>query len=637
MISIYIVSSWIMLQVISVTWQALGLPSQSMTYLIVFLLLGFPTYIFFVWKLRLNRLEKIRVFVDEEGKPKASPFKRMYFSGLGIISAISTLTIFFILGNSITKATDIPVYIKSNKIAVLGFGNNTGNPKYDIVSKMTADWIIHGITENHLAEVISPEVISNYNSMFKSGKSNKREEAVVLQEHLQPSKIISGNFYLNQGKMVFQSTIIDGKSNDILISFETDPCSPGDSMSCIKDIEESITGYLATEGKKELMLQDDPPKYEAYRYLLEAKSTDNKKEYLELLNKSLQADPDFFEPKVLRVAYFYNLQNYREADSLLKLIKPDSYQNKRQMNLLNMYKAILQGNNKQVYETILKEFKIAPFDLQSNKTAMVVALQFVNRPEVVDKIFRAIKLDSMDFENCEDCVQRIYVKALADIQLKEYALAIQLIQKTLEQTKADLLSAPLITALVRSGKDPQVTEFFTNLEVSTSAMDLQRLYLVAGKEFILKGKSPEAKEYFGKAKALFPQTLDKQNLADALFGLQDYNHAKRQYELLHNAFPNNLEYLGKLAISNYASQHKMEAARNIEDLKKLRGDYQFGELDYILAEYDAISGNEEGVYRNLLKATASGFLFTPYAFQNDPLFSKYVHSKKFDSILTYWH
>ena len=42
MISIYLVSTWILLQVLAVTGNAIGLPTITMTYVIVFLLLGFP-------------------------------------------------------------------------------------------------------------------------------------------------------------------------------------------------------------------------------------------------------------------------------------------------------------------------------------------------------------------------------------------------------------------------------------------------------------------------------------------------------------------------------------------------------------------------------------------------------------------
>lgn len=636
MLSIYIVSSWILLQVTSVTWQALGLPQNSLTFLILLLLVGFPLYIFFVWKLFLEPKKINHAKLENGARYFTSGFQQTYFSILGVISTICIVGIFLIIGKLFSKTKETAIFIESDKIAVLKFGNNTGDPKYDIISKMAADWIIHGITENHLAEVISPEVITDYNAIFKGNKSDRNQE-VSLLKRLQPAKIISGNFYLSQGRMVFQSTITDGKTNEILISFETKPCNVENSISCIKDIEESITGFLATLGHKELMLQEDPPKYEAYKYLLEAKGSGSDQEYLDFLNKSLAADPDYFEPKVLRVGYYYNIHDYKTADSLLKLIKPDTYNNKRQLNLLTMYKAILDGNNKKVYETMLKEYDIAPFDLQSNKTAMVIALQYVNQPEDVENIFNIAKMDSMDFQNCMDCVQRVYVKAMADVQLKNYSSAIDIVQKVLDETDADLIKTPLIAAFVRSGEVEKLNKFLERSEFSNTSEQLQQLYLTTGEEYLLKQDTIKANVYLDKAKQLYTLTSNKENLAKVFLELGDYVNARKEYAILHKSLPKNIDYLGKLAISNYKTGHKTEAEKNLQALEKLRSGYLFGEIYYIFAQYNAIANDEEAMYHNLFKAVASGYLFKARTYQNDPIFIKYANTDRFQDILNYWH
>ena len=54
MLSIYIVTSWVVLQVLSVIWQPLGLPEKSVTYLIIALLIGFPLYLIYLWKSRVR-------------------------------------------------------------------------------------------------------------------------------------------------------------------------------------------------------------------------------------------------------------------------------------------------------------------------------------------------------------------------------------------------------------------------------------------------------------------------------------------------------------------------------------------------------------------------------------------------------
>ncbi len=635
MLSIYLVSSWVLLQVLAVTWEALGIPQRTITYLIIILLAGFPLYIFLVWKFHLAPLLKKDLPAEEGEKPKARGFHKIYFSALGIISTICVVTIFLIVGNTFSKtAASLPI-VNTDKIAVLKFGNNTGDPKYDIVSKMAADWVIHGITENHLGQVISQDVIAQYDDMLKGEKSARNQN--IVRNYLQPAKIISGNFFLNNDKLIFQSSITDGATDKTLISFKPNSCNAENALDCIKDMAESITGFLATSANQKLMLQDSPPKYEAYQFLLEAKSTNDKNEYLSLLNKALAADPRYFEPKVLKVAYYYNQRAYKTADSLLKLIKPDSHKNTRQLNLLTMYDATLKGDNRKAYEAILKEYKIAPFDLLTNKTAMVLGLQFVNRPQDVEKIYNVIKSDSMDYQNCSNCVERVYVKALADVQLKKYGSAIDLTKKVLGEIDSELLKRPLVAALVRSERTDELSEFLFNEEIASPLEDLYKIYLLAGREFLLKDQKTTADMYLNKAKELAGQMDGEQHLAEPLFYLRDFQKAHKEYARLHNAFPQNIEYLGKLAMCNYKIGNVSDAKKNLQALDRLRSNFQFGEIDYVLAQYSALSKDEGAMYLHLLKSVAAGYLFTSKTFQNDPLFREYVNSGKFREVLNYWY
>lgn len=636
MLSIYVVSSWVLLQVLAVTWEALGLPHRSVTYLIILLLGGFPVFIFLVWKFHIAPKEKNDELLEEQEGTEIKGFHKIYFSALGVITTICVITIFLIVGNTFSKSPVKFSAPQSNKIAVLKFGNNTGDPKYDIVSKMAADWVIHGITENNLGQVISQEVISQYSDMLVEGKSD-RDETEMVREYLRPARIISGNFYLSKNQLIFQSSISDEPTGKTLISFKKTICNADSSLDCIKDLSESITGYLATSANKKLMLQESPPKYDAYKYLLEAKNTDDDEEHLQLLNKALLADTTYFEPKVFRVAYYYNRQDYKTADSLLKLIEPDSRQNFRQLNLLNMYASTLKGDNRKAYEAILKEYNIAPFDLVTNKTAMVLALQFVNRPQDVDNIYKVIATDSIDFENCNHCVERQYVKALADVQLKDYDGAIKVCRKVLKEVDSDLMKIPLISSFVRSGKSTELNDYLFQAELSAKPESLQEMYIVAGREYLLKNDKVAADIYLNKSRKLDSLSTIREYLAETLFYLGEYSKAEVEYKKLLRVNPNDIEFLGRLAICNYKLDKTSEADKNIKDLENLKGKYQFGEVDYFLAEYYAVSGNEDEMYHELLKSVAEGRLFTSSKFQNDPIFRDYNQSEKFQKVLKFWY
>jgi len=640
MLSIYLVSSWLLLQVLAVTWEPLGLPKKSVTYLIVMLLISFPIYIFLLWKFRFSVIEKNKFNESDEKVLKSgkSSFQKVFFSALTVIATLCAVTVFLIVNNNlVAKNTDtVPTYVENDKIAVLKFGNNTGDPKYDVISKMASDWIIHGITENKVAQVISQDIIAQYGEM-RQNQNTEENEASLVRKYLKPGKIVSGNFYLNNDELVFQSTITNGKTDEAIISFKSTKCVLDNPLDCIDDISELITGFLVTEGHNKEMLQETPPKYEAYKKFLEAKYSDTNEEYINLLNQSITNDPNYFEPKVLRVAYYYNEGEYHKADSLLRAIKPDSRNNKRQVNLLNMYDALLAGNNKTAYLSQLKEYQIAPFDIKSNKSAMVLALQFVNRPNKVEAIFNEISTDSVNLQNCLDCVERIYVKALSDIELKKFDNALKILNSALDNNDFDLLKKPLITALIRSSQDDLMAKFFMKEEIKSNPLNLQDLLITAGKEYLLKRNEIASKKYFDKAISLGLQDDEKFKLAEAYFFNKDFDSAVKILSELYAENPKDVKILGMLLLANYKTGNSKKESENIKILNTLRGDYQYGSIDYVLGQYYALKENQEKMFYHLMKAVAAGELYTSQNFQNDPLLLKYTNTKKFKEILSFWH
>jgi len=637
MLSIYVVSSWVLLQVLAVTWHPLGLPDKSVTYLIIVLLLCFPIYIFYIWKANIVSSAKEEVLLDAIEMKKKSDFKKAYFSSLTVISTLCLAAVLLIVNNNFSKTKSLQNVVKqSGKIAVLHFGNNTGNPEYDIISKIAADWIMHGITENKAGQVITQEVVNQYANVLKI-KNNKEEVNSTVKEYLLPSKIISGNFYLKNNKLLFQCIIKDGVKDETLIAFQSKECDLNNGIDCIDDLKESILGFLMTEDLKKEMLQEIPPKYEAYRYLMEANNTSESQEYISLLNKAIEADSTYFEPKVFRVAYYYNRGDFVKADSLLKNIKPNLINNKRQHNLLNTYNALLTGNNKKVYTTTLNEYEIAPFDLKSNRSTMVVALQMVNRPQDVTAIFNEIKMDSMDKQNCPECLIRIYVKALADIELKKYENAFQLLEPIAEESEKIFLNKALITSYVRSGKNDKLDNFLNKLELVNNPETYYDFYLFTAKEYLLLGNSKVANLHLTKILSAAKKITNKKLLAETLYFKNEFKEAEKLLEELYKIDPTDTDVLIKLAICNLKLGDKKEEKLYLTKLEESRKIYQFGSIDYAFAQFFAIAKNKMKMEKHLTKAVAEGHLFTSQTFQNDPHFVKFKDSPSFRTILNYWH
>lgn len=638
MLSIYIVSSWVLLQVLAVTWDPLGLPKISNTYLILILLLGFPFYLYYIWHRKLAEAEKLKkVRISKKGKPKKSGFYKMYFSYMGVISGLCLVAAAFIIQNNFGSNIKLPTAITTDKIAILKFGNNTGDEVNNIIGKMTSDWIMHGITQYQLGQVVSPEIINDYLGILNATEEETDEKRVVTQ-YFKPAKVIVGNYYLNKDELLFQCSIMDGSYDKTYISFEPISCDKSDPLVCIEDLKQKILGYLITEVNPSLNLEETPPKFEAYQYFIDAEATfgDNER-YIELLNKAIEADPDYFEPKVMRVAYYYNIGEYTKADSLKNAIVPNSRSSDRQANLLQTYNALLEGNNRAIYKHTLYEYQFAPFHLLTNAGAMVVTLQYVNKPKEVDSIFKAVSMEGMNLESCTQCKYRIYTQALANTELKKYNEAIAILKPLTDVVDDLYLQRALMSAYVRSGKTEELDNLLERLKLSNSNAYMTNALSYVGNEFLLLKNTEKARQYFDQVVVLSTSEEDRERVAGVKYYLNEYKEAEAIYADLHRANPDDITIMSRLAVCYTKNSKAGEAKKLLTKINSGRSDYQFGSVDYALAQYYARIDNKALMYKHLMKSIADGNTYTPMTFHNDPHFLNYLEDAGFKEILTFWH
>jgi len=649
MLSIYIVSSWVVLQVLALIASPLGLPEKTVTYLIIILLIGFPIYIYYVWKFRLLKYE-IQQTEDPTTPYNKSAFQKMYFSSLFVIGLLSGIAIMLIIKNNYGKNFSLEKLKSNDKIAVLEFTNNTGDLKLDIIGKITANWIIHGITENEVAQVISPKVVNDYSSILKSN-TGATDITSLLKNYFKPGKVIDGVFYKENNQLLLQGSIKDGLIDKTLISFETITCDPNTPLDCAEKLKQKVLGYLKTEGTKDesgyIKNKDDqtvsyyeetPPKYEAYEFLTSALSNEiTSKLRFELLNKAIETDSSFFEPKIHIIAYHYNNGNYKTADSLTNKLLLKSNYNRRQRNWLLFYQATFSGRNDKAYRAIMLEYKLAYKDLSTNMTTMTIALQKVNRVEDIEAIFNEIPMEDMEIENCQTCGFRYYLKGLADVELEKYNEVINTLVPITNILENIVIKRPLIMAYAKSGKLNELENYLSNYRITASKEAIDYLTIFSGIQLINANQTQEANKYFNKIITNENSSSSNANMAKAYYFKGDYLNAQNIYANLHKDDPDNVEYIVHLAIS-YFNNGKFEAAKtHIEKLDNLRANYQFGAIDYGWAQYYNSIGDKDKALEFLLKSVSQGFDFLATTFQNDPHFRTLKDDLEFkNKIMSYW-
>lgn len=571
-------------------------------------------------------------------KKKESKYSRLWPIGLLLMAVV-----FYFVQREYQSNSNLEKIGGGDKIAVLEFENNTMDPNYDIAGKMAVDWILHGITQYKIGQVISPEIIKNY-----SKELQKASVVPILNDHFNPSKIITGEFYLNRNRLWFQCSITDESMKNTLIAFKPVECDANSPLECIEELKQRILTYL-TEDEQSQNLQEMPPKYEAYQYLLQAKKEQyiNDEEHLRFLDLAIAADSTYFEPKTYKLAHYYNDGNYVVADSLLQELLTSTKSNPRQRNLYKVYEGLLLGNNKNVYRYYQDEYNFDPLDMEINSTMMTIALQFVNQPIIVDSIYEKINMKEMDLSECNYCEDRYYIKALADIEFKKYKDVIDQLSQFSNAQGLLKLKKILIRAHIKTGDfakaDKILKDIQINIQASAKEYDWLELFLFNAKDLLLQDERNLANVYFDKIIEEVQEapdsikTKNKEIVAESLFFKGAYEGAETLLEEVLAEQPQLIEQNAMLAIAYQRNGKTNEAKRQLANLEGLRAKYQYGSVDYALAQYFAAIGDDQNTFNHLKKAVAAGQWYGPNSFQNDPLLKSYSKKDDFLKIMNYSH
>jgi serine/threonine-protein kinase len=195
--------------------------------------------------------------------------------------------------------------LTQRRIAVAPFENLTGDPQFDMVGRMAADWLSQGIARAESVEVVSTLAVTSAMSSATPG-TNPVE---LLARNTGASVVVSGTIYGQGDSLRFQGSVIDARSGQTLLSLEPVVAAKSDPMPGIEAMRERLVGGIAMGADSRGILMR-APSFTAYREYLKGEEmfARNQAESRQYFRRAIELD------STLVPAYSFLAVSYSNAN-----------------------------------------------------------------------------------------------------------------------------------------------------------------------------------------------------------------------------------------------------------------------------------------------------------------------------------
>jgi tetratricopeptide (TPR) repeat protein len=156
--------------------------------------------------------------------------------------------------------------LEPNRVLVLPYTNQTGDPNLDRLGDMTADWITQGLAETSLVRAVS--TIGAQAATGTVQTEDRNTAARSRAEDHQAAIVVYGSYYVRGDSITFQTQITDVSTGTVLRSIGEVSVSAENAFEAVETLRQRVTGALATALDPRLQswatAVSQPPSYEAY-------------------------------------------------------------------------------------------------------------------------------------------------------------------------------------------------------------------------------------------------------------------------------------------------------------------------------------------------------------------------------------
>ncbi len=250
----------------------------------------------------------------------------------------------------------------SMPIAVAPLRNETGDTTLAIWGRMAGDWLTQGLHETGLVRVVPWPSVRYATEQLGSPASD------ALAREVGAGTLISGAYYLTEGRIGFRLDVMDARKGGLIISLPP-VVAPRESLEvALRDVRQRLMGWVAVSYDERASalpgLASHPPTFAAYQSFDRGLALYNEQEYAAAATEFRQAwiaDSSFAVPLIYAAMAHWNQSDVTWVDTLIttasRFRHTLSEYDQRQLDYLS---ALLEGDGARALVAGRRAAEIAP-------------------------------------------------------------------------------------------------------------------------------------------------------------------------------------------------------------------------------------------------------------------------------------
>lgn len=262
---------------------------------------------------------------------------------------------------------------QTSRVVVNVFVNRTGDADFDPVGHMLQDWIIDGLLQSGLLEVV-PTITARQAADYigSEGRQGRvRDPIRALADETGADIVVSGTLYQEGDQLRIQTSVTDASNREearLVGSIAPVVGSVSDVTPLFDEVRGRLLGSLATSLNRRIVAQvgvsDRAPTYAAYEALNRALDRYAARDYTEasaLFLRAHELDSTYVVPLVYASLSLRNHGEWARSDSVVSLLEAHRDElSEYQRHWVDYSRAVLAGDLDRARVTIRRAATLAP-------------------------------------------------------------------------------------------------------------------------------------------------------------------------------------------------------------------------------------------------------------------------------------